>query len=346
MLVRTMLIASIVAGVPRVLSGQHSSRTSHHGREQSEFNSEQDIGPVQRPVQLGPEALRALRNDGAVTSCIEDDESHPQQPLASWFVGSQIHLDGSSGPDLVVLPKLNLGAASSDEVSQSVCFLGANIAQFWVLRKTRMGFVLVLSQVAHNLKVLHSKTNGLRDIELATAVGASYYSAIVYRFNGDGYEIAKRSYELIGAEVPTDLTGYETGAPLLQSGKESSEAIRAKARAWIWKRWAAHKLSYLRVRTTNEDGGMEDCTYYVTGSGNDWHVVLNVRRLVMESGSAKNSAREVIEDDLLVANKVQRIESTSDDTGPTHLLADDTKIGAAQYKLQFFDFADRVIETL
>jgi hypothetical protein len=345
-LVRTVLIASFVACVPQVLSAQHSGRTSHHGREQSEFNSEQDIGPVQRPVQLGSEALRALRNDGAVTSCIEDDESHPQQPLASWFVGSEIHLGGTSGPDLVVLPKLNLGPAAPDEGSQSVCFLGANIAQFWVLHKTRTGFALVLSQVAHNLEVLTSRTNGLRDIELASAVGASYYGAIDYRFDGHFYEIVRRSSGSIGAEVPSDLSGYETRAPLLQSAHDSSEAIRAKARAWIWKRWRAHKPSYVRVRTAADDGGEEDRTYYVNGSDDDWHVLVKTHRIVTEPNSFRRSNRKVIEDALFVADEVERVCPTAKKNAQGNAFADDRELPSTAYKLRLSDHAGRFVAIL
>ena len=209
-----LVLVGIVLTGTRMLPCQHSVANAPRGQEQSNFTVELEIGPIQRPVQLSGTALSTLSKDKRVASCLEDAGLRPEQLTADWFIASEIHLGGPRERDLIVQPGGPIPGTPPGEVSQNFCLVGANTAQFWVLRKTPQGFALVVSQMAHDLKVLRTRTNGLRDIRLAAAVGG-YYAALDYRFNGHSYEIAGRSSELTGAEIPHDLSGYETAKPAL-----------------------------------------------------------------------------------------------------------------------------------
>jgi hypothetical protein len=246
-LTRGVILIVIVLAGTHLLSAQHTFVNPSAAPEQSQFSVE--LVPIQRPVRLSSAALNALGGDQRVASCLEEAGLRRDQLPPDWFIASGIHLDGSAERDLIVMPGGPLDGPPRNE-----CLVGANTAQFWVLRKTRKGFALVLSQMAHNLDVLHTRTNGLRDINMAAVVGAGYYARLEYRFDGRSYQIAARSSALIGAEIPHDLSGYETRQLLVQLPGQPAEPLRAEARAWIWQRWKGHTTSYLRVRTIGESG--------------------------------------------------------------------------------------------
>ncbi len=164
--------------------------------EQSEFNSEQaDAGqPIERPVNLPPSALHVLAEDESVSGCMADENiAHDQLP-GSWFIASEIHLDGADEIDMVVLPNLNLPRPPGDP-GPIACFLGANAAWFWVLRNTSQGYQLVLSVGGHDLKVSQKRTNGLRNI-VASTIQQAGKAAFIQDFEFDG-----RKYEKFSSKV-------------------------------------------------------------------------------------------------------------------------------------------------
>ncbi len=291
-------------------------------------------------------ALRTLRKDERVASCLESQNLPPELLPAEWFIASEIHLSGPSERDLIVLPGDRLSDTPPDEPSPNACLVGANTAQFWVLRETASGVTLILSEIALGLAVLQIRTKGLRDIQLGAVVGG-YADTLEYQFNGHSYELARRSSELIGAEIPRDLSGYETSKPLTQLRGQSSELVRAKARAWIWQRWQAHALSYLKVRRADNDGTEVTCTYFITGSETaKWQVTLRVHRVHLGDRSRQVPLHTVEEAELLIADQVQRIEPTTDDSHPLHALSDSVVLRSSEYKLQFVDYAGRVVAIL
>jgi hypothetical protein len=338
-------LAGIVVCWPHLLLAQHTAPNSPKVQEQSVFNEELEIDPIQRPAHLTKAAISALSKDERVVSCLENEGLRPEQLPANWFIASEIRLDGKGGHDLIVLPGDRLPETPPGEPSQNVCLVGANTAQFWVLRKTRVGFTIVLSQIAHGLDVLQTKTNGLRDIRLNAVVGG-YGDTIDYTFDGRSYEIAERSSELLGAEVPLDLSNYETREPLVQLDGQPADPIRATARAWVWQRWHAHKLSYLEVRTIADDGTQETATYFVNRTATqDWQIVVKVHRIHSVPGSS-TKRHKVIENELAVASKVQRIEPVTDDSRPVRVWPESEELHDSEYKLQFLDYADRTVTTL
>jgi hypothetical protein len=72
------------------------------------------------------------------------------------------------------------------EEAQDACLLGANVEPFWVLRKTSKGFDLVLSQSAHDLKILSTRSNGYRDIRLFSLTATTVITKD-FKFDGKAY---------------------------------------------------------------------------------------------------------------------------------------------------------------
>jgi hypothetical protein len=147
--------------------------------EQAVFEAE---GRIRRPVTVPDDVLRILRQDERNQRRLEEGKTPADMP-ASWFVGSNIHLNDDHLPDLVVMaanPRL----------------LGANIVPFWIFHNTPQGHQLGLHTMTLGLKVLKSKTNGYRDIS-TTEVAAGEIFDTVYTFNGTEYRMARRSKERI-----------------------------------------------------------------------------------------------------------------------------------------------------
>ena len=97
---------------------------------------------------------------------------------AKWFQASEVHLGPKNETDLLFMA---LGIS-----------LGPYRAGYWLLRPTSEGYEIVLSTQTHDLTLLRSKTNGLRDIETGLPTGGKRYSDR-YRFDGDQYQKSSRT---------------------------------------------------------------------------------------------------------------------------------------------------------
>jgi hypothetical protein len=154
-------------------AAQAKDQAQHH--EQWHFSTERQITAVEKPAEIPVEVLGLLRTDDIVLcekSCLKEVEAFDQIP-ASWFVASEVHLDGSDEVDLIILP--NRG-----------CLLGANIGPFWIARKADQGYRFVLSWVAHDLDILPSRTKGYHDVRF-TSSSANMISTVLCKFDGHKY---------------------------------------------------------------------------------------------------------------------------------------------------------------
>jgi len=151
-------------------------------REQLSFSMEQEIVPIVKPATLPEGALRALEKDADIVFCMKNENLSPSQLPSSWFVGSQIHLDGPDEIDLIVLPNL----------TANTCFVGPYTAKFWVLRMTGKGYELALSVHTHGLEVLKSSWKGYRDIE-TTVSTLNGTTTTLFRFDGKQYASQSQS---------------------------------------------------------------------------------------------------------------------------------------------------------
>ena len=160
------LLALLIALAIGEASAQASRRSQ---KEQSHFGAEVAI---RKAAEIPTDVLSILREDKRNQTCLGDGES-PTNITSSWFVGSQIHLNGDGDADLVV-------------TARNECLLGANIIPFWVFRNTRQGHELVLSVSALGLDVLNTKTNNYRDIRTSAATARAAYT-VIFKFDGKEY---------------------------------------------------------------------------------------------------------------------------------------------------------------
>jgi len=335
-------IVSVVLFIPHLLIAQHIKPTEQ--REQSGFGIELEVAPIQRPVTLPRVALDALSKDERVASCLENEGLSSKELPANWFVASQIHLDGPSEIDLIVLPGERLPDTPAGEISPNACLVGANTAPMWVLRGTQHGFKLVLTQIGHHMDVLATRTNSLRDIEIGAFVGG-YADSIDYKFDGGSYKIAARKSELIGAELPHTISAFKTPKRFIQLPAQTSEAVRTQARAWIWQQWKKQRPSYLKLRTHDKTAD-ETCSYFIAPDENgNWQVTIQVLRIVRDV-DATASQHRVTEKELLVATQVQRVEPATDDSHLPRVISEGEIRKRSKYRLQFVDYGDRTVATL
>jgi hypothetical protein len=162
---------------------QCQSQTAGGGsqREQSSFGTEEvpGIPLVKRPVPVPNAALQILNEDVDVKGCLSDTPLLPSDSFTSLFIGSDIHLDGHSESDLIVVP-----------VPDSGCFHSATgISVFWVFRGTGEQYELVLKALGNGLGILKTKYNGYRIIEtgIIRQAGRKYTTA-TFRFDGKHYQ--------------------------------------------------------------------------------------------------------------------------------------------------------------
>lgn len=327
------LVLGVVLSVPHVLTAQHAKPLAP--KEQSQFGIEDPA--LQRPVTLPRSALDALSKDERVGSCLEAANVNAEKLHADWFVASEIHLNGPKEADLVVLPDGRLPDAAA-------CFLGANTAQMWVLRKTPGGFKLVLSQIGLGMSVLATKTNGLRDVQIGAAVGG-YDDCIDYKFDGASYKIAARTSQPIGAELPHTLTAFRTRKVVRKQSSQSSETIRAQARAWLWQQWKGKKPSHLEL-TTHDEAADETSSYFMAPDDEGhWEVTIQVLRIVRDD-DATASQNRVTEKELLVASELQRVEASTGNIHLPRVISENETLPGSKYRLQFLDWGKRTVATL
>ena len=177
------LLNTSVAAAPKGKQGR---------KEQISFSVEQELVPIEKPSDLPYEALQVLAKEAGVASCLENQGISGNKLPSSWFIASEIHLDGQNEVDFVVLP--NLESEPQHHPGPAVCFLGANTGQFWIIRKTSAGYGLVLSLFTHGLGVLDSRSHGLRDVEAVT-VSANGETRSLFKFNGEQYKLHSEKAE-------------------------------------------------------------------------------------------------------------------------------------------------------
>jgi hypothetical protein len=119
---------------------------------------------------------------------MRQDGLERDQVPASWFVASEIHLDGVHEDDLIVQPR-DLGQSPSP----NHFLFGARIVPFWVLLGAAGKYRLVLGVRADGLDVLDSRTNGYKDIQVRQLT-ATKVTTVLFKRRGK-YEVAETKTE-------------------------------------------------------------------------------------------------------------------------------------------------------
>jgi hypothetical protein len=162
-----LILAQI--GTPRAVSGVAAA-------EQRSFSAEDEN--VRRPIPLAPEIARILAKDPGVREIIKNQDLSPAELPPSWFLASEVHLNGPKEKDVLVIGQGPIQ--------------GANITAFWVLRPGPDGFELILNTYAHDLIVKDTRSRGYRDIQVMRAT-AVQVSTTLYKFDGGSYKVSTES---------------------------------------------------------------------------------------------------------------------------------------------------------
>jgi hypothetical protein len=313
-----ILCFAIVYLVPAVIQKTNQDTS----REQTSFTCETE--KFEHAIPLSKEAKEALIKEQSIADLMREQKLSPEQISEDWFTAAEVHLSGANENDLVIM---------GTRISR-----GAYTAGFWVLRKTGNQYRVVLRDDAHDLVLLESKKNGLCDISLVV-VTLRFASTREFSFDGNTYKIAKRTLRPNMPDVQRDLSKYETHKPFIQALGQDEEPILAEARAWIWKRWQAHKRSYVEVSTQDADGEKRDCLYFIDDAIEKgvWQVTLKIHQTVWDQDSPSGPRYLVVENKLELAGQVERILPTEDDSQPLHRLWDNGELPASKYRLNFLD---------
>jgi len=146
--------------------------------EQTHFSAEDET--VKRPATIPPEVLAQLGQDSHVRKVMRGSDPLLNQPPASWFSASVVHLAGPDERDLIVEAEGGLA--------------GANVTNFWVFRLMPGGAQLVLNGPAHDLTLMKPSWNGLHEIELESAT-ATRFHRVVLKFNGARFAVFSDRWE-------------------------------------------------------------------------------------------------------------------------------------------------------
>lgn len=162
-----------------------------HPQEQTVFSADTIPGQqqVSKPVEVPDAALQVLRDtlSRSAINCIKNvNQFTPDQVSASWFVGSEIHLNGPEELDLIVQPK-----DMQQSPSPNRCLFGAHVVPFWVLRNKDGRYTMLLETYADALQVLNSRTNWYRDIQTFSTT-ATTHTSILYKMDVAQYQTSER----------------------------------------------------------------------------------------------------------------------------------------------------------
>jgi hypothetical protein len=147
-------------------------------REQTSFDADPS-SQITRTVSLPDSVLQILAQDRQVVACMKENPIPSESSLASWFVASEIHLDGPDEVDLVVLPVA--------QGNRLMCFHSVEgIGWFWVFRQVGVHYELALKTAGLGLIIRDARHHGYRDIQSGLAFG-KYSSQTTYRFENGNY---------------------------------------------------------------------------------------------------------------------------------------------------------------
>ena len=179
-------LVSLLDFIPSVAQSVHK----HAPKQQTSFGVEE---PFEHVVVLPSRALEALATSSLSADmprdCAENEGMKVSEIPASWFEGSWIKLSGSRSSGLVVRAKYVVNP-------QYGCFFGAHIAQFWLLSKAGQNYRVVFTGRADAFRVLPTRSNGYRDVQLifATQAGAKI-SYVTFKYAGGEYKESNSKIE-------------------------------------------------------------------------------------------------------------------------------------------------------
>jgi hypothetical protein len=134
--------------------------------------------PVQHPVALRPDTLRALFETPEARQVLNFASDATQDDPSRLFRAEEADLTGAGEADLVVVGVPPMTGAESN--------------WFWVVRSTRNGPRVVLFTSASTLSLAETTTNGYRDI-VTTRSSATETQETTFHFDGKSYKGWKKT---------------------------------------------------------------------------------------------------------------------------------------------------------
>lgn len=327
-----VLIFSIaVLFSPGVLFSQVSTKIDTG--EQRTFSSEDE--KLDRPVTLSTEAKAALATERSIADVLKGDGLNAETMPTDWFMASEVHLSSPDEADLVVV---------GDKIAR-----GPYTTVFWVLRHSSAGYRVIFRIDAHALELLGTKTNGLCDISISIVNLHGEYSA-EYGFDGSTYRIAKRKWEPAG-EVRLVPARDTISKSIQQMPGQDSDFVRAEAREWLWKQWRARKSAFLQFATKDEDRESQSCSYLIYSNNGQWLVAVKIHQVIWDEitwdqDSPSGPRHLVTEDKILLVNRVERTQPTTDDSHEPQVIAGEQDLPASDYRLSFWEDEKLFVATL
>jgi hypothetical protein len=187
---RRCLTLIAVVFVALLTKAQDSVKPSE--QEQFGFGREQ-VGfvPIRQPIAIPQSALDVMSKDDIIAQCVKSKNSDFRQLPTQWFVAAAIHLHSSAETDLVIMPRM-LSVEQDVKKSESGCWDGIKNGPFWILRKVRGGFIVVLSESADGLEIRPTRSRGVRDIWLSW-ITFDATGVMPMKFDGKRYVVAKNA---------------------------------------------------------------------------------------------------------------------------------------------------------
>jgi len=284
------------------------------------FSAEDD--KFAHAVPLPDCVRRLLASDEHVINTLKYEQLPAEQLPADWFTASRTELGAHSGAYYVVM-----GAG---------VMRGANINPFWIFQRSPKSCNLLLSVGAHDLAVLKTSTNGLRDIEISALTAVRYFQTR-YKFEGHSYQVAKRTSQPIGEETPRDLSKFETRAPLVQGVGLNPETIVKEARAWLWQQWWHEKPSYLKITLYSIEGDETTISYFIRKTGQRLEVVIQTHRDLVDRVPHPGNRHPIVEDEMVVAVDVEQRLALANNPDRKTVVSEDQEASPDTYELYFDD---------
>ena len=171
-----ILLTFMFAILTPIYLQNHPGAKNNSINEQSSFSSE-DSG-LAKPVAAPSPIIMMIRSDPHVLNALKAQHLSADELPVAWISTSEIHLHSAAETDYLVMGVGHLR--------------GANIVPFWIFSPTKNGFRLILHESAGDLKILSTRTQNYRDIQLDAIIRGAV-STLHYRFDGTAYRLGVRS---------------------------------------------------------------------------------------------------------------------------------------------------------
>lgn len=132
-------------------------------------------GKVDSPITIPAEVIAVLKSDKRLDGCFKTEGAGVDEQ--AWFEAAEFDLNDDQRTDLIIKPK-------------HACLFGANQGPFWIFQNVPDGYQKVFAADGLQLKILPSRINSFRTIEISKSVGMRALPSR-FQFSKGSYRAAK-----------------------------------------------------------------------------------------------------------------------------------------------------------